>query len=708
MPRLTIRTKLNFAFGLCVGLILIVAGSAYYNTQKMLTEQHGVIDHDVPTKATALELQGKVHEVLSLHRGYMILGLEGLKEDRLNVWEEIDADVVRLTKFVEEENDPALTATMKQLSTTLANFSTNQAKIIAVAHEPENFPAKVHYDTFAAPFGKQIVEHLENILHQERQLEATPERKLLVAQVGEAEAHLLKVSAALIAYLNDGKASTLEHFKTELGECGKSVARLKANVHLLTPSQRDEFDRYLAARDRYIQEGTTVVALRSSPQWNQAEYMCANDVTPLASKADSMLSQIVAHSTQRVTGNIDKLIAIEATLTMTLWIASGIAVFMAVGVAWWLSRTICPPLARAAAVAQQVGAGDLTVRVDAKSNDEIGDLAKGINIMIDKTAEVIGNVLTSANEVASAATEIAASSEEVAGGMNEQSSQITQVSAAVEQMSASVMEVAKKSGDASHSAQQSGEIATQGGKVVEETIQGMTSISEAVSRSAASVQELGKRGEQIGEIIAVINDIADQTNLLALNAAIEAARAGEHGRGFAVVADEVRKLADRTTKATQEIGESITAIQTETQGAVDTMNAGTQQVDVGVTKATQAGDALRQIVASAQDVATMIQSIAASAEQQSAAAEEVSSSVDSISQVTRQASEGTNQAATAAAQLSVKSEQLLQLVRRFKVDQKAIHANAMASTPTATVEAGLSEQELKIREAAKSFKQQAR
>ncbi len=354
------------------------------------------------------------------------------------------------------------------------------------------------------------------------------------------------------------------------------------------------------------------------------------------------------------------------------------------------------------------GEGDLTQRIPVKSDDELGQLGRWFNAFVQRIHDVIVEVSSSTNEVASAATEIAASSEEVAGGMNEQSSQITQVSAAVEQMSASVMEVAKKSGDASHSAQQSGEIATQGGKVVEETIQGMTSISEAVSRSAASVQELGKRGEQIGEIIAVINDIADQTNLLALNAAIEAARAGEHGRGFAVVADEVRKLADRTTKATQEIGESITAIQTETQGAVDTMNAGTQQVDVGVTKATQAGDALRQIVASAQDVATMIQSIAASAEQQSAAAEEVSSSVDSISQVTRQASEGTNQAATAAAQLSVKSEQLLQLVRRFKVDQKATRASA-ATTPAVAPSASmgdLDDQESRIREAARAFKAQ--
>lgn len=150
---------------------------------------------------------------------------------------------------------------------------------------------------------------------------------------------------------------------------------------------------------------------------------------------------------------------------------------------------------------------------------------------------------------------------------------------------------------------------------------------------------------------------------------LEAARAGEHGRGFAVVADEVRKLADRTTKATEEIADSIKAIQSETTQAVDRMNAGTDQVSAGVSKATDAGESLKKIVESAQSVATKIQSIAAAAEEQSAASEEVSRNVESISAVTKQASEGAGQAASAAAQLSAKAEQLQVLVGRFKVNE---------------------------------------
>ncbi|MGB0766902.1 MAG: methyl-accepting chemotaxis protein [Phycisphaeraceae bacterium] len=312
------------------------------------------------------------------------------------------------------------------------------------------------------------------------------------------------------------------------------------------------------------------------------------------------------------------------------------------------------------------GEGDLTQRVDVNSDDEIGKLGKWFNAFVTKIHDVVAEVTSVSNEVAAASTQIASSAEEIAAGAGEQSQQITQVSSAVEEMSASVIEVARKSADAANSANESGRIATEGGSVVDQTITGMRSINDAVSSSAASVQELGKRGEQIGEVITVINDIADQTNLLALNAAIEAARAGEHGRGFAVVADEVRKLADRTTKATEEIAGSIQAIQDETTTAVDKMNAGTQEVTTGVEKAEQAGDALKQIVASAQDVSAMVQSIAAAAEEQSAASEEVSRNIEQIAMVTRQTSEGTNQAAAAATQLSQRAETLQQLVGQFK------------------------------------------
>jgi len=337
------------------------------------------------------------------------------------------------------------------------------------------------------------------------------------------------------------------------------------------------------------------------------------------------------------------------------------------GFVFLLRRMMGKPIAAIVTAVQEIASGKLKTRLEVKSNDELGKLSNAVNTMTENLSEVIGEVQSSANEVAGAATQIASGAEEMAAGMEEQRRQTSQVSAAVEEMSASVAEVAEKSTGAARKSDDGGEQAVKGGEIVQETISGMNAISEQVNESVSAVGELGRRSEQIGEIIEVINDIADQTNLLALNAAIEAARAGEHGRGFAVVADEVRKLAERTTKATEEVADSIKAIQDETSQAVERMEAGKGRVDEGVQLAQQAGAALEQIVGGAKEMAPMIQGIAAAAEEQSSAANEISSNVERINAVTNESADGVNQVAQAAGTLSQKAETLQGLVRRFEI-----------------------------------------
>ncbi len=355
------------------------------------------------------------------------------------------------------------------------------------------------------------------------------------------------------------------------------------------------------------------------------------------------------------------------------WLVTSAVIFFAVTavLAWYIGRRIAAGINKVTLAIHDIaqGEGDLTQRLPVDSNDEVGKLAKGFNQFVQKIHDIIAEVAGATGEVSAAATEIAASSEQMASGMRQQTEQTTQVSSAVEEMSSTVVEVARKSADAAGTAEGAGQQANEGGQVVSQTVEGMRAIADVVNQSAAAINELGKRGEQIGQIIEVINDIADQTNLLALNAAIEAARAGEHGRGFAVVADEVRKLAERTTQATEEVAESIKAIQEETNAAVQRMGSGTERVTEGVSLAEQAGHSLQKIVEGSKNVATMIQSIAAASEEQSSAAEQISRNVESINAVTRESAEGANQAAAAASQLSTKAEQLQRLVGQFKIEQ---------------------------------------
>ncbi|MEM1098705.1 MAG: methyl-accepting chemotaxis protein [Planctomycetota bacterium] len=396
---------------------------------------------------------------------------------------------------------------------------------------------------------------------------------------------------------------------------------------------------------------------------------CGSQVTPLADRAGELAETIIASKRGDLNAASEKLDAFTAFVVKAVFVASGIAALTSIVLGFFITRGITKPLNRVidriAEIAE--GDGDLTQRVDDSRKDELGVLGGKVNSFIDRTHDIISNVRGASHEVASAATELSANSEQMSSSMRDQTGRMQQINAAVEEMGRAVVDIAQKAVSASETAAKAGQSASEGGEVVTQTIEGMEAISAAVSASASSVQELGKRGEQIGEIIATINDIADQTNLLALNAAIEAARAGEHGRGFAVVADEVRKLADRTTSATEEIAESIQAIQSETGDAVVRMSAGTEQVKEGVQRAELAGQSLQSIVANASDVAGMIHSIAAATEEQSATAEEINRAVAGADASIREAAEGSEQASVAVLSLSQKAEELQSMIGRFKL-----------------------------------------
>jgi methyl-accepting chemotaxis protein len=237
----------------------------------------------------------------------------------------------------------------------------------------------------------------------------------------------------------------------------------------------------------------------------------------------------------------------------------------------------------------------------------------------------------------------------------------------MQEMSDTVDQVAGNSQTAADASQKAAEAARQGGQVVDQALTTMRSIAESTERAAGRIAELGKNSEQIGRIVAVIDDIADQTNLLALNAAIEAARAGTQGRGFAVVADEVRKLAERTSKATKEIAMMVRTIQSETTSAVEAMHAGRQDVEIGVSKTTESGAALSQIIQVAEEVGSLIGCIATAATEQASATEEVSRNVVQISTLAQDSADAAEQAATSCGDLSNLASELRTTVSQFKL-----------------------------------------
>lgn len=312
--------------------------------------------------------------------------------------------------------------------------------------------------------------------------------------------------------------------------------------------------------------------------------------------------------------------------------------------------------------------GDLTVQVvPEKTDDEIGKLFLGFNTVVHNMNQILQAVTEAVHATASASNEISSSAEQMAAGTQEQSSQSKEISRSVEDMTKTIFETTSIASKAAEASKLSGDIAKEGGIDVEQTIDGMNRIADVVNKSAVTVRALGKSSDQIGEIVQVINEIAEQTNLLALNAAIEAARAGEQGRGFAVVADEVRKLAERTSKATKEIASMITQIQKDTEEAVVAMKAGTHEVDRGKNLADKAGESLKKIINYADDVGEMVKKVALSSEHQSITADQISKNIEGITTVTHESAQGVQQIAVAAEDLNRLTNNLQELVARFRI-----------------------------------------
>jgi methyl-accepting chemotaxis protein len=311
--------------------------------------------------------------------------------------------------------------------------------------------------------------------------------------------------------------------------------------------------------------------------------------------------------------------------------------------------------------------GDLTVRCDIKTHDELGILGYEVNIVAENLRRTLEQVVQCSSQVATAATQLYSTSEHMATGAQQVAGQTGTVATAGEEMAMTSTEISNNCSTAAQGAQQANDRALAGAAVVEETVAVMNRIAEQVRTTAKTMEGLGARGDQIGEIVGTIEDIADQTNLLALNAAIEAARAGEQGRGFAVVADEVRALAERTTRATREIGEMIKAIQHETKNAVTAMERGVKEVESGTIEAAKSGEALQEILDQINNVVAQVNQIAVAAEEQTAITGEISSNIHQITQVVQGTASGAQESATAASQLAGLAEEMQRLVDQFKL-----------------------------------------
>lgn len=427
-----------------------------------------------------------------------------------------------------------------------------------------------------------------------------------------------------------------------------------ARAHLTTPSDLTLIDQQIAAVELYRN------ALGSLTQ-------AGADLAPVFARMSVQGDILLDTSRQLISSQSAKRDTDSSFAKTLLASIAALALLLGAVAAWIITRQIVIPLQHVLKDVDRIASGDLSQDLEVNRRDELGELQKSLQQMTTSLRELIGGISGSVIQIASAAEELSAVTEQTSAGVNSQKIETDQVATAMNEMTSTVQEVARNAEEASDAAAAADQQAREGDKVVGEAVAQIERLAMEVGNSTVAMSNLREESDKIGGVLDVIKAVAQQTNLLALNAAIEAARAGEAGRGFAVVADEVRSLAQRTQQSTEEIEKLISRLQSGTQEVSDVMESSRILTDSSVELTRRAGTSLENITRTVSTIQLMNQQIASAAEQQSAVAEEINRSVLNVRDISEQTAGASDETAASSIELARLSHELDGLVKRFRL-----------------------------------------
>ncbi|ANB03053.1 methyl-accepting chemotaxis protein [Ectothiorhodospira sp. BSL-9] len=460
-----------------------------------------------------------------------------------------------------------------------------------------------------------------------------------------------------------------------------AVERIEANNRQRDQIWRDYLETYLTPREQQLADrlAEQMAGLEEQAMTPAGEALRSFHLE----RADTLLQEQVTPRAEAVNATLADLMSLQMDVSRDIYegalsqyqntrngMIGGLLLVIAIslGIALLVIRRITGAVDELDKASREMANGNLTIKVAESGNDELTRVARGFNQMVESVRGIIGQVTGATTQVASAAEELTAVTGETRQRVDHQQNQTEQVATAMNEMTATVVEVARNAADASQAARQVNEEAGEAQQVSAQAIKAIQELSDEIRRAGEVIQKLEADSEKIGAVLDVIQGVAEQTNLLALNAAIEAARAGEQGRGFAVVADEVRTLASRTQKSTLEIEEMIKALQGGTRNAVAVMQAGLKRAEETSNGAAMADRSMASIVHAVGTINDMSTQIASAAEEQSAVAEDINRNVVRISEVGHDVSSGSGEIASAAQELSRLAADLSHAMDRFRVN----------------------------------------
>ena len=668
--RLLIKHKIWVGFGLILLILLINALLSLANLNDTRRAMSHLIDESQPLVLEAYRFNEFLGNFSNDVSNFLLTRDSAYRQELQSLRQQAEASLERMLGLKKVQQSPELQQRISSMRQRLQQMLEQESRILELAGEPMlNEPALAYAAEEINPRTMEVLGALASMIESEDEHDDMMSRMGWINHLNETRYNFQKMMTALRLYITNPNDAARENMLTSFEQVLKLFERFEDYADKFTFEQEEGYaliqEQLKVANDRL----NRLIEINESPKRRMDAYLLRTEIKPLIDSINNDIDALVSQETEDMKRTSDALVAAADTAIKAQLSLAGIGLVLGALIAFVISRMVTLPLNQTVAALEDVaeGEGDLTRRIEVRSQDEFGRLADAFNRFSSKLQGLMLEVSESSRQLAASSGSMAQSVEDTRRHVSEQNREISQVSESVDSMARGIEEVAGHTVEATDLARQTQEEASSGRSVVKRSVDTSQALSSDVAQAAQVIDELESEVQSISGVLEVIRSIAEQTNLLALNAAIEAARAGEQGRGFAVVADEVRSLASRTQESTEEIQSKIERLTRGSRQAVEVMGEGRRKAEEGLQQVRQAGEALEKIAEAVDGMLGMNRQISEVTVQQQKEAGAVHERVAAIRELSSQSTDRSNEVAAVASQVQELSLRLEGLVGQFKV-----------------------------------------